>query len=375
MSAAHHRLLWLWGGLLAALLCLLFLPLTGGERGFAILLVAAAVTAGLVVAGRRPGESAEGEYGLNDLPDTPYRLPVVLVCGDTGDWPGESTVHRTAQGCWLKVSTVQLQQTVRHLLWRRPELVSQLAVMVCVCPQQHDDGALLTARLHELRWQLTRVRRDARRQVPLLLSGTLAGRAVTAPVWQSALPGEAIQVWQDGEAPQSAGVWLLQDAPPARLRTQILFSAHARFVSEEILPVLTGDNPDSLDLHQVSEENQVILSVLDNMQRILNCRAGTLAHLPDYGLPDMTKILQGMPGTAHELMGKLSTVLLKYEPRLQRLTVVLLEQTQPGELRYAIDAELKGVGLVRYGTEFMPEGKILIRHMKQQHYLDARAAI
>jgi hypothetical protein len=85
--------------------------------------------------------------------------------------------------------------------------------MVCVCPQQHDDGALLTARLHELRWQLTRVRRDARRQVPLLLSGTLAGRAVTAPVWQSALPGEAIQVWQDGEAPQSAGVWLLQDAP------------------------------------------------------------------------------------------------------------------------------------------------------------------
>jgi hypothetical protein len=32
--------------------------------------------------------------------------------------------------------------------------------------------------------------------------------------------------------------------PQARLRTQILFSAHARFVSEEILPVLTGDNPD-----------------------------------------------------------------------------------------------------------------------------------
>lgn len=55
--------------------------------------------------------------------------------------------------------------------------------------------------------------------------------------------------------------------------------------------------------------------------------------------------------------------------------MVLLEQTQPGELRYAIDAELKGVGLVRYGTAFMPEGKILIRHMKQQHYLDARAAI
>lgn len=111
------------------------------------------------------------------------------------------------------------------------------------------------------------------------------------------------------------------------------------------------------------------------MQRIINCRAGTLAHLPDYGLPDMTKILQGMPGTAHQLISTLSAVLLKYEPRLRKITVVMLEQTRPGELRYAIDAELKGVGLVRYGTEFMPEGKILIRHMKQQQYLDVRAAI
>jgi type VI secretion system protein len=111
------------------------------------------------------------------------------------------------------------------------------------------------------------------------------------------------------------------------------------------------------------------------MQRILNCRAGTLAHLPDYGLPDMTKILQGMPGTAHELMGTLSAVLLKYEPRLKSISVILLEQAIPGELRYAIDAELKGVGLVRYGTEFMPEGRIFIRHLKQQHYFDRNPRI
>ncbi|RZM87691.1 MULTISPECIES: type VI secretion system baseplate subunit TssE [unclassified Escherichia] len=137
---------------------------------------------------------------------------------------------------------------------------------------------------------------------------------------------------------------------------------------------LFGNFTGGLDLNQVSEQNQIILSVLDNMQRILNCRAGTLAHLPDYGLPDMTKILQGMPGTAHEMMGTLSTVLLKYEPRLKKITVVLLEQVVPGELCYAIDAELKDVGLVRYGTEFMPEGRVLLRHLKQQ-YLDTVARI
>jgi len=80
-----------------------------------------------------------------------------------------------------------------------------------------------------------------------------------------------------------------------------------------------------------------------------------------------------MPGTAHELSGTLSAVLLKYEPRLKSIRVVLLEQTVPGELRYAIDAELKGTGLVRYGTEFKPEGRILLRHLKQQQYLDRTA--
>lgn len=132
---------------------------------------------------------------------------------------------------------------------------------------------------------------------------------------------------------------------------------------------LFGNFTGALDMCQVSEQNQVILSVLDNMQCILNCRAGSLAHLPDYGLPDMTKILQGMPGTAHQLMSTLSSVLLKYEPRLKNITVTLLDQTQPGELRYAIDAELKGLGLVRYGTEFMPEGRVLLRHLRQQQYL------
>lgn len=138
---------------------------------------------------------------------------------------------------------------------------------------------------------------------------------------------------------------------------------------------LFGNFAGGLDVQQISEQNQVIMSVLDNMQRILNCRAGALSHLPDYGLPDMSKILQGLPGSAHELMTTLSGVLLKYEPRLKSLTVSLLEQKMPGELAYAIDAQLKGIGLVRYGTDFMPEGRVLIRHLKQQHYLDTRTRL
>ncbi|CAI0999144.1 type VI secretion system lysozyme-like protein [Serratia liquefaciens] len=80
-----------------------------------------------------------------------------------------------------------------------------------------------------------------------------------------------------------------------------------------------------LPLEQVSEENQYIMSVLDNLQRVLSTRAGSVAHLPDYGLPDMTEILQGMPGTTHQLKTVLATVLLKYEPRTCDIAVVMLE--------------------------------------------------
>jgi type VI secretion system protein len=141
--------------------------------------------------------------------------------------------------------------------------------------------------------------------------------------------------------------------------------------SPSLYEILTGNFTGDLPLEVVNEEDQVILSVMDNIQRILNARAGSISHLPDYGLPDMTKILQGMPGTAHELIDTLAGVLLKYEPRLQSLNVTLLEQQMPGELRYAIDAELKGIGLVRYGTEFIPEGRVLLRHVKSQQYLEA----
>ncbi|MGC6031608.1 type VI secretion system baseplate subunit TssE [Enterobacter kobei] len=134
---------------------------------------------------------------------------------------------------------------------------------------------------------------------------------------------------------------------------------------------LLGHFAGGLPLEQVSEENQYIMSVLDNLQRILNSRAGSLAHLPDYGLPDMTLILQGMPGTVHELKTTLANVLLKYEPRIQDINVVILEQTRPGELRYAIEAELHDGGLVRFATEFMPEGKVLLRHLKQQRILSS----
>lgn len=124
-----------------------------------------------------------------------------------------------------------------------------------------------------------------------------------------------------------------------------------------------------LDLYRVREEDQHTLSVLDNVQRILNSRAGSISHLPDYGLPDMGVILQGLPAAAHGLMNTLANTLLKYEPRLAAINIELLEQTQPGHLEYALSMQLKEGEEVTFGATLAPEGKVLVRHLKRQNYL------
>lgn len=84
--------------------------------------------------------------------------------------------------------------------------------------------------------------------------------------------------------------------------------------------MLTFSFSGELPLEQVSERDQLILSVMDNMQRIINCRAGTLAHLPDYGLPDLSLIHQGMAVVVHGLMRQIErNAAASYEPRLSQI--------------------------------------------------------
>lgn len=124
-----------------------------------------------------------------------------------------------------------------------------------------------------------------------------------------------------------------------------------------------------LDLHRVSEDDQHTLSVLDNVQRILNSRAGTLSHLPDYGLPDMGTVLQGLPSTAQGLMTTMKKTLLKYEPRLAAVSIEMLPQVLPGHLEYGLNVQLKGGMWMTFATTLAPEGRVLVRHLKQQNYL------
>lgn len=134
--------------------------------------------------------------------------------------------------------------------------------------------------------------------------------------------------------------------------------------------MLTGYYADGFPIDAIEPKEQLLLSVLDNVRRILNTRAGTLSHLPDYGLPDMSKLIQGLPATAHGVMGVLSSTLIRYEPRIKSLSLVLLSPNDIGSLRYALDIELHEQGVVRCGTEFTPNGQLLIHHLKKHYAVD-----
>ncbi|NLP60851.1 type VI secretion system baseplate subunit TssE [Paraburkholderia sacchari] len=121
-----------------------------------------------------------------------------------------------------------------------------------------------------------------------------------------------------------------------------------------------------LDCHD--ERTLECLSVQQNGQRILNTRAGALKHLPDYGLPDLTNIYKALPASAHQLRDQMEATLLKYEPRIRSIDVVILENDEPGVLvSFEMTCHLKKAGLVRFGTYFEPPGRMkLLRRTQNQ---------
>jgi type VI secretion system protein len=114
-------------------------------------------------------------------------------------------------------------------------------------------------------------------------------------------------------------------------------------------------NGDPIGLHDTN--TQMFLSVRDNIQRILNSRRDSLAHLPDYGLGDLSKIYRDMPASAHTLQREIEGTLLKYEPRLKSIQIDAADPEDGMLLAFTITCELHQAGLVRYGTYFTPDGQ------------------
>jgi type VI secretion system protein len=133
---------------------------------------------------------------------------------------------------------------------------------------------------------------------------------------------------------------------------------------------VTGHFANGAPVSMFDAQTQAFLSVQDNIQRILNSRRNGLAHLPDYGLGDLSEIYRHLPSSAHKLKREIEATLLKYEPRLASIAIDI-EETEPGMLlSFTMSCLLRQSGLVRFGTHFMPDGQTRLKMLKADHDRD-----
>lgn len=137
-------------------------------------------------------------------------------------------------------------------------------------------------------------------------------------------------------------------------------------MSASLYDILYGYFESGIPIDDVAENEQTVISVMDNIERILNSRAGAIKHMPDYGLPDMSTIFQALPSSAYILMRAIEQTLLTYEPRISSIDINIEETNNDAMvLAYELICHLKEGGLVKYGTYFMPDGKALLKYTRK----------
>jgi len=120
---------------------------------------------------------------------------------------------------------------------------------------------------------------------------------------------------------------------------------------------ITGYFADGTDIDQFDAATQTFLSVRDNIQRILSSRRNSLLHLPDYGLDDLSEIYSDLPASALRLRQLMEATLLTYEPRLKAVDIEITKAESDILLSFTMTCHLRQVGLVRFGTHFLPDGR------------------
>ena len=84
-----------------------------------------------------------------------------------------------------------------------------------------------------------------------------------------------------------------------------------------------GDDPGDVDesyFENMTEDEKLRRSIVENLKMVLQTRRGSVQHLPDFGVPDIRQIYFD-EGTIESIPKQISETILKYEPRLEDVKV------------------------------------------------------
>ncbi|MBF0231475.1 MAG: type VI secretion system baseplate subunit TssE [Desulfamplus sp.] len=106
------------------------------------------------------------------------------------------------------------------------------------------------------------------------------------------------------------------------------------------------------------------LSIRNNLLVILNTRQGTLPHLADYGLPDISDAYSNLSDYKEILRQAITQCIRLYEPRL---TDVKVSEVKSEEYEFhvtyrieAVIASLSGKSPVKFKSQVKSDGKVVL---------------
>ena len=137
-------------------------------------------------------------------------------------------------------------------------------------------------------------------------------------------------------------------------------------MNQALFESITGTFLDGTPVEAVPQKKRLIKSIMDHLNRMFNTRTGSIPHLKNYGLPDISEIYRRMPEGINELKKAIKSTIEKYEPRLKNIRVVRREDDVKGaRLVFILSGEIKNAGLVRFQTTFVSAGNSTISPWKK----------
>jgi type VI secretion system protein len=125
------------------------------------------------------------------------------------------------------------------------------------------------------------------------------------------------------------------------------------------------DQPDEGGYRLQSDIHRVTESVLNYLRKMLNVRQGSVATLPDFGMPDLNDLYMQYPDPVVALRRIIKDLIENYEPRLKRVIVRYVpDEEDPLSLRFDITAHLEvdeQSTPLRFETVVGDTGRILVR--------------
>ena len=137
-------------------------------------------------------------------------------------------------------------------------------------------------------------------------------------------------------------------------------------MNQGLFESITGRFIDATPVDSVPVKERRIRSIMDHLNRMFNTREGSIPHLKNYGLPDISEIYRKMPDGIDELRNAVRKSVEEYEPRLKKVKVVQRDtDAKEFKLVFILTGELREGGLVRFQTTFTSTGNSSIAPWKK----------